>query len=243
MKKRKHWTVSALNDFEKCPAKYQWSYLFEPSDWLAIGYTVVPATPSPAADRGTEIHQTCEDFIKGTRPDLHPEIGPAWAMQVRGLKAIGATAEQMWAVDDGWNPVPENAPEMWLRAKIDSHYKFGKNALSVVDFKTGKVYSTNFEQVELYALLGFAKFDDVNTVVAELWYFDSDEPYEKVYDRSQAPKLARKWEGRARPLLEATEYPEKVNRFCNWCAFNPNKGGPCKSAPRVVSGAGRKARG
>jgi RecB family exonuclease len=233
MKVRNHWTISALNDYEKCPARYQWSYLFDADDWLKLGYRVVPSTPSPAADRGTEIHQTCEDFIKGTRPDLHPEISPAWAMQVKGLKALGATAEQMWEVDCDWQQ-PDPSHPMWLRAKIDAHYQYSKGSLAVIDFKTGKVYNSNFEQVELYALLGFAKFDDVDTISAELWYFDSDEPYEKTYSRSQAPKLARKWEGRARPLLEATSYPEKVNRFCNWCPFNPNKGGPCKSAPRVV---------
>lgn len=232
MKQRTHWTISALKDFETCPAKYQWSYLFDADDWRKLGYKVVPSRDSPAMTRGTEVHDTCEQFLLGKRPDLHVEIGPAWAMQVRGLKALGAVPEQMWEFDCDWHQ-PGEQP-LWLRMKIDAHYQFSKDSLSVIDFKTGKPYAANMEQVEVYALGAFAKFDSINTVVGELWYFDSEEPDEKTFHRKDAPKLARKWEQRAGKMLEAKEYPPKINRFCNWCPYNGNKGGPCKAALRVV---------
>jgi len=237
VKVRTHWTVSALKDFETCPAKYQWSYLYDAEDWRKLGYRVVPSTGSPAMQRGTDIHQTCEDYLLGkvAIEGLHKEIPNAWRNLVRGLKDIGATPEEMWTLDDGWNVVPDNDKSMWLRMKIDAHYLPSKDELVVVDYKTGKPYTSNMEQVELYALAGFAKFDDVDYVQGELWYFDSDEPHEKTFKREAAPKLARKWEQRATALLEAKSYPAKLNRFCNWCPYNYGKGGPC-TAPRDLAG-------
>lgn len=235
MKVRTHWTVSALKDFETCPAKYRWSYLFEPADWLELGYRVVPAKGSPAMDRGTEIHLTCENYLLGTG-DLHPEIGPAWRNLLSGLRHFEAKPEEQWEVAEGWHPL-EPGESVWLRAKIDAHYFPSQDTLHVIDYKTGKPYRENMEQVEVYALLGFAKFDDVQNVVGELWYLDHEEPHEKTFHRSQAPKLARKWEQRAGRLLGAVKYPPRLNRFCNWCPYNADKGGPCH-APQELAGQG-----
>jgi hypothetical protein len=224
VKTRTHWTISALKDFETCPAKYQYSYLYDVEDWLAIGYRIVPSKGSPAMQRGTDIHQTCEDHLKGTGA-LHPEISPAWRHLIDGLKYMGACAEEMWELEEGWH-IREDGP-LWLRMKIDAHYQPASNLLHVIDYKTGKPYVANMEQVEVYALAGFAKFDDVDTVIGELWYFDSDEPHEKAFHRNQAKKLALKWDQRAERLLSAVKYPPRPNRFCEWCPYNAKKGGPC----------------
>jgi CRISPR/Cas system-associated exonuclease Cas4 (RecB family) len=227
MKQRTHWTVSALKDFETCPAKYRWSYLFEQSDWREIGYEVVPSKGSPAMQRGTDIHQTCEDYLLGKVgiEGLHVEIPQAWRNLISGLKHFEAKPEEQWEVEEGWHPVEGGA--VWLRAKIDAHYFPSQDTLHVIDYKTGKPYRENIEQVEVYALLGFALFDDVQTVIGELWYLDHEEPHEKAFHRSQAPKLARKWEQRANRLLSAVKYPPRPNRFCDWCPYNEIKGGPC----------------
>jgi hypothetical protein len=180
--------------------------------------------------RGTEIHQTCEDFVRGTRPDLHHEISAAWGAWIRDLKDLGARPEEQWAFDCGWHPVDYDSPQMWLRVKIDVHYPLGKDQLHVIDYKTGKPYASNMEQIEVYALGAFAQFDDVQEVIGSLWYLDSDEPHDKTFTRSQAPKLARKWEQRAGRLLEEKDFAPRPNKFCNWCAYNESKGGPCIAA-------------
>jgi hypothetical protein len=229
MKQRKHWTISALKDFELCPSKYQMSYLFDAADWAALGYRVVPATGSPAMQRGTDIHQTCEDYLKGTGK-LHLEISPAWQSLIGYLKNWDAVPEEQWEFEEGWHG--REAGALWLRMKIDAHYFTSKHVMHVIDFKTGKPYPANMEQVEVYAIGGFSKFDDVDVIIGELWYFDSDEPHEKIFHRSQAPKLARKWEQRATSLLEATAYPPRPNHLCGWCPYNKDKGGPCAAGSR-----------
>jgi RecB family exonuclease len=179
--------------------------------------------------RGTDIHQTCEDFVAGTSPTLHPAISPAWAMQIRALKELGAVPEQQWEFEEGWH-LKAGGP-LWLRMKIDVHYRTGNQSLTIIDYKTGKPYLANMEQLEVYALGGFATFEDVNIINGELWYLDHDEPHEKTFRREDAPKLARKWEQRAARLLEAENYPARKNKFCDWCPYNFKKGGPCTAAP------------
>jgi hypothetical protein len=227
MKNRTHWTISALKDFETCPAKYQYSYLFEAADWRKLGYKVVPDKGSPAMQRGTDIHATCESYLLGTVgvEGLHKDIGPAWRSLLHGLKYMNAVPEQQWELEQGWHPKDDG--ELWVRMKIDAHYRPSADCLVIIDFKTGKPYPQNMEQVEVYALAGFAMHDDVNLIKGELWYLDHDEPHEKAFTRAQAPKLARKWEQRADRLLTAVKYPPKPNRFCNWCPYNALKGGPC----------------
>ena len=226
MKLRTHWTISALKDYETCPLKYQYSYLFDADDWRRLGYKVVPDKGSPAMQRGTDIHESIEHYLDGTSPALHPEIGPAWAIQIHNLKDIGAVPEQQWELEEGWHPF-EGGP-VWLRLKMDAHYHLDSTSLALIDFKTGKPYPANMEQVEVYALAAFAMFDNVQEVHGALWYLDGDEPDEKTFKRSQASKLARKWEQRANALLKAKDYPPRRNRFCNWCAYNKAKGGPCQ---------------
>ena len=240
MKTRTHWTISSLKDYEQCPAKYQWSYLFDAADWRAIGYTVVPDTGSPAMQRGTDVHLTCEDYLDGkiTIDELHPVINQQWRFQLKGLKDVGAVSEEQWELDAGWFPVvhPDAGP-LWLRMKLDAHYVIDKVTIGLVDFKTGKPYRANIEQVEVYALGAFAKFPAVEQVEGALWYFDSDEPHEKTFTREQAPQLARKWESRAGRLLGAKDYPPRESKLCGWCPYNALKGGPCL-AP--AGGAPRK---
>jgi hypothetical protein len=225
-------------------AKYQYSYLFDLKDWQALGYHVAPATGSPAMDRGTEVHQTCEDFVQGKieRSGLHKAISPAWANLVADLKRNHAVAEEQWAFDDGWNPTPDNGAAMWLRMKIDVHQFITPKKMRVIDYKTGKFYNANVEQVEVYAIGAFAKFDDVDEIITELWYFDFGEPYDKTFKRSQVPKLARKWEGRANPVLAATSFPPRVTKLCDWCPYNQKKGGPCTAPADALRGRAGTAR-
>ncbi len=239
MKTRTHWTSSALKEYETCPAKYRWNYLFDASDWLKLGFTIVPKKESFAMLRGTDIHQTCEDYLldKIGVAQLHPEISEQWRNMLTTLRNVNAIAEQQWEFDEGWHPKGET-DDLWLRMKIDAHHLTGKRGLRskkklarVIDYKTGKVYFDNKEQVELYAIGTFAKYDDVETVVTELWYFDQgDLIVDKTFKRDEVPTLARKWEQRANRLLSETKYPERKNKFCGWCPFSQTKGGPCRTA-------------
>jgi RecB family exonuclease len=202
-----HWTVSRLKDFEDCPAKYDYAYNKK-----------VPGIEAPAASRGTQIHGHIEQFLLGRLDSLPPVITPVWANQIEALKLKKASAEQMWEFSEGWNPRREGE-DLWMRGKIDAFYWPQLSVVRVIDFKTGKPYRANIEQMEVYALMTFAMFDDVHTVLAELWYLDHEEPHDKTFTRDRAGKLSKKWEQRASKLTSATQFPHKPGNHCKWCAF------------------------
>jgi CRISPR/Cas system-associated exonuclease Cas4 (RecB family) len=205
-----HWTISRLKDFEACPKRFEFKYVSKVPE---------PGPKSPALARGIEIHEACERFIDGRDPSItHPEISNLWRHQIESLKYFSAVSEEQWEFDEGWYPLELNAT-LWLRMKIDAYYQPSKDLMHVIDFKTGRPYGSNIEQVEVYAIGAFSKFDDVETVVGELWYLDHEEPHEKTFHRNQVSKLARKWEQRAERMLEAKAYPAKPAQHCRWCPF------------------------
>jgi PD-(D/E)XK nuclease superfamily len=205
----RHWTISRLADYELCPAKADYSV-----NKKCRGIT------APAAQRGIDVHASIEQYLLGKTNQIHKEIRPIWRNQIIHLRHyFRAVPERMWELTEGWNArVLDNEP-LWLRAKIDAHFRNRPRILNLIDFKTGKPYHHNVEQLEVYSLIAFALFDDVDTVDGQLWYLDYDEPDSKTFKRADAPKLARKWEGRARPFLEATTFPHRPGKHCGWCAF------------------------
>ena len=54
----KSWSISKLHDYEKCPRFFQLRHVERIPD----------PRPSKAADRGTEIHNAAEYFVKGEGP-------------------------------------------------------------------------------------------------------------------------------------------------------------------------------
>jgi len=227
MKTPTHWTISRLKNYETCPAQYRYSYMFELADWQELGIDVVPSTESPAMARGTRIHEGLEGYLKGA-VELSDEVSPVWQEQVKSLRyQYKATSEEQWEFEEGWHP-RENG-ELWLRMKIDAWF-IDKNpsVYHVIDFKTGKPYPSNVEQIEVYSLAAFAKFDDAQVVRGALWYLDHEEPQEKTFHREDASKLARKWEQRSRRMLTDVEFQARPGRQCGWCAYKI----VCPSAPR-----------
>lgn len=201
-----HWTISRWKDYSSCPKKYFFRYVENR-----------PSPSHPAAQRGTEIHESIEAYLKGLTDELHSEISPAWQLQIEELRRLGFTAEEQWSFEADWYPKEDGV--LWLRMKIDAYLKIGEHEMTLIDFKTGRIYASNVEQIEVYALGGFAMDENIEVINGALWYLDHDEPQEKVYRREQAPKLAKKWEQRADEMLGSDKFKAKPGRQCSWCPF------------------------
>ena len=204
-----HWTFSRLKEFETCPKKFEYHYL------LGMG----PGEPTPALVRGTAVHEAIEHYlIDGTQ--TLPPLSLVWQREIEGLRALKAQPEQQWEFDADWHPYTHTTGQpLWLRMKLDANYRIKPKVHAVIDFKTGKHYPSNLEQLEVYSLGAFAQFDEVEEVLASLWYIDLGDPCEVTIKRERAPKLARKWEGRANRLLEAKEFPAHPAIHCRWCPY------------------------
>ena len=99
------WSYSKLSDFEKCK-KYFWlkhdQRVPEPERPLPPGKT------EHANDRGTRVHQSCEDYINGTSNILAPEADLHFGPQIDVLRTMFkdglVSLEGEWGHDRDWNP-------------------------------------------------------------------------------------------------------------------------------------------
>ena len=97
------WSHSKLMDFEKCK-KYFWlkhdQRIPEPERPLPPGKT------EHANDRGTRVHQSCEDFVTGKAHELCPEAGQHFGFHLDLLRTMYkdglVSLEGEWGLNRDW---------------------------------------------------------------------------------------------------------------------------------------------
>ena len=226
------WSYSRLQDFEKCKQLAKFKYLDkipEPERELPPGKTEF------ANDRGTRIHENCEQYVNGTTDVLMPEADKHFGLRLDLLRTMFkdglVSLEGEWATDKDWNPVEWK--KGWLRLKLDAMVMHDKHTATVIDFKSGKRFGNEVkhaEQLQLYQLVTFLRYPHLETVYAELWYLDQDEVTSQKYTRNQGLRFKANFERRGSALTSCTEFPANGNMHsCRWCMYGVSNGGPCQS--------------
>lgn len=218
------WSYSRLSDFELCPRFAFYAHSTE-SQFKHL------RTFGPAAERGTRIHTQGEEYLKGVLSRL-PQSYSYVKEPMKALKALEAVAEGKWTFTNKWGVTEWRARNAWLRLAIDARAEDEPGHQRVIDFKTGKIYETHKDQLELYALCTFKMFPDVESVTAEAWYLDLGEIHDMDVDRSEEKALTKKWEKKAGAMLTAKEFPANPCWKCRFCDFAKSKGGPCDKEKR-----------
>lgn len=103
--KANSWSYSKLTDFERCKKYFELKHIDripEPERPLP------PGKSEHANDRGTRIHQVCEDYVSGKVGELCPEaekhFGPQFDL-LRTMHADGIVSlEGEWGLDRDWAP-------------------------------------------------------------------------------------------------------------------------------------------
>lgn len=211
------WSYSRLADYEKCPAFYKYRHvdrLDEPK--------------GPALERGIEIHQMIEDYLLDKRADLPPEYKRFMGYIDHVKSRPGLVVEDFWALTRDWKPTSPQAPDAWWRGKLDAYWREGTTA-HVVDWKTGKIYPSNRDQMKLYAGVVMSRDAEVQHVVVELVYLDVREARSEDYTREHLPVVVQGYDRRAGAIERDTTFRARPNGACNYCAFAKKKGGPCSA--------------
>ena len=224
------WSYSRLGDFEKCRALAKYKYL----DKLPEPERPLPPGKSEHAnDRGTRIHDLCEQYVNGTVDDLPTEADKHFGLRLDLLRTMFkdglVSLEGEWAMDKDWNPV--DWKKGWLRLKLDAMVMHDKTTATVIDYKTGKKFGNEVkhaEQLQLYQLVTFLRYPHLETVYAELWYLDQDEVTSQKYTRQQGLRFKSNFDRRGSALTSCVEFPANPNKFsCQWCMYGPKWNGPC----------------
>ena len=106
------WSYSRLSTYEDCPKQFWYSYIENMPEFKP---------PSPAASRGTAIHEKSEHYLLGKIHICPPEYQKV-SGHVMGLKARKAIPEMKMAVNDKWEPVDYKAKDAYFRGIVDVHY-------------------------------------------------------------------------------------------------------------------------
>ena len=228
------WSHSKLTDFEKC------KFLA----WLKHDQRIPePERPLPpgktehANDRGSRVHDSCEQYVMGASDDLAPEAALHFGPEIDLLRVLYAeghvSLEGEWGMSEDWEVTSWNSA--WLRLKLDVAVFFDTEAV-VIDYKTGRKFGNEVkhaEQLQLYALVTFLRHPKLQRVTAELWYLDQNETTRMTMTREQALRFRNSFHRRGVALTTCTDWKPNPSKFtCKWCQYGPWNGGQCQVGVR-----------
>lgn len=228
----KAWSFSVLKKFEECP--YQ-VYLTKVKKYKEAS--------SEAANRGNELHDLAEHYIRG-------ELGPEVPKPLQKLDAQYQSLhdlyqehpeqfelEQNWGFNAHWQKTGYFDDDIWCRMKLDVFHREG-TAGHIVDHKSGKKFGNELKHSDQglqYAVGAFKRFPDLEFLKVDFYYFDKGEILPKTYTRDRAMVFLPRIEQRAFAMTNATEdelqRPKPSKNNCRFCPHNES--GVC--AWRVTS--------
>lgn len=226
------WSYSRLKDFEKCPYMAALKYYEKrPTDHM----------DTTAADRGTQIHKECEDFVlgKGELTKNMAKFADYFVSLKANYEAGLVSVEQNWGFTLDWGVTGWWDDDIWCRMKLDNFEVIEGTldepiAADAVDYKTGKKFGNEIahgQQGQIYTIGAFMRYPTLKVCTPVFKYLDhGTESKRKQYTREKAAKLLPSWDKRAKKMTEATEFPPKPNRInCKFCPFGPQNGdGSCE---------------
>lgn len=216
------WSFSRLAIYEKCPYQLKLQVVDK-----------APQVESPAADRGTAIHASMEDYITGKKKDFLPELN-SFAPELSNLrtryKQGQVEVEQNWAFDSEWNKVDNwGDDKVWCRVKLDAMVSLSSKQAVVIDLKSGKKDGNEIkhtEQGQLYTAATALRYPNIEEIQVEFWYCDHDDILSIKYSVEDAAKFAVKFEERGRNLTEAETFIPRPSIFsCRFCPYRAEDAG------------------
>jgi hypothetical protein len=192
---------------------------------------------SPAMARGSEVHTLADYYVKY---DLKiPEPLKGFSKEFRKLRELNKTlstffTERQFALTKEWKPTGWFDRDVYVRFIVDVGY-INKGRADIIDHKTGKIYETNEDQMELFAATFYhyhKRREKIEEVSTHLWYLDFPEDPRRIvtrkYDPADLEKSTKAWDKRAQPMLKDKTFAPRPGNYCRWCSFSASKGGPCK---------------
>lgn len=212
-------SFSKWSMWNKCPAKFKFAHI----DKLSKGVA------GPAASRGSEIHQTVDDYLSGKSEQLHPDIHSYYGQFMFNLRNAGAIPEKQIAVDPLWKVVPWDG-DTYCRSVLDAHIPPNEaGVVKVFEWKTGKMYPDHYDQREIYAIKAKVLYPEATDVEVTGVYFDlkKNSPTYSHPHYYQEMKIEL-WDNNFRRILRDETFIPNPNYGCRFCEFSRSVGGPCE---------------
>ena len=224
------WSFSKLGDFQKCK-KYFWlkheEKIPEPERPLPKGKT------EHANDRGSRIHDNCEQYVRGDHDAMCSEADKHFGTQIDLLRHLHSEGlvelEGEWGMNEDWEITAWKGA--WLRLKLDVLVHAGTDEAVVIDYKSGKKWGNEVkhaQQLQLYALVTFLRYPHLEEIDAELWYIDIGEVTRQTFTRGQALRFRNSFDRNGKAIVSCTTWPANANKWsCAYCPYGPEHTGHC----------------
>lgn len=215
------WSFSRLNDYRKCPQFARYKHVDK-----------IREPGNAAMARGGEIHKLAEKFASAAKRAKVPAELELFKEEFRDLQGRKVMVEEQWAFREDWSVTGWFDKDCWARMVTDAaFFDYDREVLVIIDHKTGKLNEGHLEQLDLYALGGFAQYEEIEKIEVQLWYLDQGVIWPevpKVYMRSELPSLKKQWEKKVKPMMADRRFSPKPGKSCSWCFFSKAKNGPCQ---------------
>lgn len=213
------WSYSRFSDYKQCPLMFKLKHIDK----------IKPPTPS-YMKRGSDIHEEGEAFLKDPKAKTVPESYKHFKDEMLWLKKMDLSVEKQLGFKADWTPTGWFGRETYLRIVCDVAWAYDDDTAEVVDFKTGRKYDANQEQMDLFSTAPFMIWPNVKEVTTRLWYLDQDKDNEVIqeFTRSDFERIKKEWTKRIQPMFNDRKFAPKPNNRCGQCHFRKENGGPCK---------------
>lgn len=218
------WSYSRYETWARCPLQFKFKFLDK-----------LKEAGSPAMERGTGIHLSGAKFCANQEDHIddafhkHPSILKL-AEEIRAHPVEDKDVEQQWGYRADFSPTGWFGGDTWFRSILDAGVVYDDMTYEAVDWKTGKRYGSNDDQVETQALAVMTRNPMVVHVTTRLAYVDSGDHVFAEFPATHREKIAAKWQAKVAPMFADTIYAARPNdkcRFCTWrrsgdtpkCAF------------------------
>lgn len=225
MKSVTAWSYSRWADYTRCPLFFKEKYLTKS----------IPDHTSPAMQRGNDIHKGIAAWLDNKAEGCPREAfqnprAEQLLLEMRAFAPANRAVEQQWGFTSQWKSTGWFAKDTWLRVILDVGLMYDDNTAEAIDFKTGKRYGTNADQMELFALGVMCQWLPVTNVTTRLIYLD--EKGKDIEDIEEFParmkqSLIDKWTKKVAPMFNDTVFAPRPNDKCKWCPLARSKGGVC----------------
>jgi hypothetical protein len=200
------WSYSRYADYKQCPLRFKLKYIDK-----------LPEPGSPQMQRGSDVHKEGEKYLSAPkRPKQVPASYQHFAEEMAQLHGLRPLVEQQWGFTREWTPTSWFGSTTWLRIVTDVTVRYDDHTVDLIDFKTGRKYDTNEEQVELFSTGPFMKWPEVEEVQTRLWYLDQKDDNEvlRTYTRSDFERIRKEWEQKIVPMFKDKRFAPTANSKC-----------------------------
>jgi len=214
--KVKYWAFTSLMNFEECPYRIYLKSIRK-----------VQGEQSDAANRGNEIHDLAEQYVRNPNGPIPKELAKFeddFAVLVEAFKEGKVELEEKWGITQSWEQCTwEQYDILWGRIKLDAFHRETETFARCIDYKTGKKFGNELKhglQGMVYMIAAFARYPELETIKVEFWYLDKGERLERVFTRSQAEVLKQRIHNRALAMTTAHHFPPNPSKStCKYCSY------------------------